>query len=65
MTVSSIGWMQESGGWSGFRPEAFLAMLFHRDALGQIPGLVDLAVPQPGDMVGEKLEGDHGGNGGD
>src|SRR5947209_16523384 len=30
----------------------------HRDALGQVPGLVDVAASELGDVVREELEGD-------
>ncbi len=34
-------------------------MLFHRDALGQVPRLIDVAASADGYVVGEELEGDY------
>lgn len=34
-------------------------MLFHGDAFGQVPGLVDVAAPLQGDVVRQQLQGRH------
>jgi ADP-ribose pyrophosphatase len=34
--------------------------LFHRHALGQVPGLIDVAPTSDGDVIGEQLQGDDG-----
>lgn len=39
--------------------------LLHGHAFCQVPGLVDFAAAQAGDVVGEKLKRDDGGDGGD
>lgn len=36
-----------------------LRFLLHGDALGQVPGLVDVAAPLQGDVVRQQLQGGH------
>ena len=45
---------------AGGRLPADTASLFHRDALGQISWLVDVAASIHSDVVGKQLERDHG-----
>ena len=43
-------------------PFLFICLLFNRDTLGEVSGLIHIATPEDGDVICQQLQGQNGEN---